>query len=1334
MTFPEHIAKTLSAKTGLTAMLRAFLSGEGTGAPSSPRKPKRHRYLFLTALVPVCLLLMAGVLVSSAFAEGECGSCRAWWHLVSNARPTNLHASGARVNEVQEITVTATGGNVFVTEQGGIEEVLAGEKELSKLAFAEFAFNATPAEAQTALEGLYGAGDVEVSVGAGGAGSYRVTSHGGLAKAERLNTEFGFLAAPELVGEAVTKQVVEGKSDATIVVAVTNLGDANVSGTPAPVQIADSLPAGFRATSIEALRQGVTPVVLKGQCSLKTVSCEYEHTLTPYAEIELRIGVDVEEPVARSGALNEATVSGGEGFLCKAGVPACGEQVPVGAVAPVSIKRPLTVSSAASPFGLEYYELDNENEGGSADTQAGSHPFQQTTAFALNQTDDARAAAVPKDLSFKWPPGLIGNPTAVARCTIKAFAAKPKPTCPLSSVVGVAMVTINEPGGAGVVVLAEPLFNLEPEVGEPARLGFTPNGVPVFIDPAVRSGGDYGITVHAYNITQSVAFLSSQVTVWGVPGDTRHDPARGYSCLGSVGDVCSLPESSPPSFLALPTSCPRNPGTGQPEPLQTSVEGDSWLEPKPTGQQPTLASFAMPALDGCNRLPFTPSIRVTPDSEEASRPTGLKVDVHVPQEESVNAEGLSEADPRDITVALPQGIAIDPSGGDGLQACSEGLVGYKGSEELPSQPGTQTDVFTPTLPGSVNALAAGETEPLQPGINFCANASKIATATIKTPILANPIEGAVYLAAQESNPFGSLVAIYIVAEDPVSGVLVKLAGQVHLTESGQLVSTFENSPQAPFEDAEFHFFGGERAPLASPARCGTYTASASFTPWSAEPGAPPLASSSSFNITSGPNGQPCPGSSLPFTPTLTADTINNQAGEFSPLSTTIGREDGDQNLSAVQIHFPPGISGLLSHVPLCAEQQANEGTCPEASLIGETTVSAGVGNDPVAVTGGKVFITEKYHGAPFGISVVNPVKAGPYDLEHTANQHPTCDCVVVRGKIEINPATAALTVTTNSEGEGYSIPHIIEGIPVQIKKVNVTVTRHEFTFNPTNCSKFEVTSTISSFEGGAVNSSTPFRAANCANLAFSPKFEAFTQGNGKTKGNGASLTAKVTYPKVPQGTDADIRYVKVELPKALPSRLETLQKACTAAQFKKNPAGCPEASLIGHAVVHTQLLPVPLEGPVYFVSNGGEAFPNLVMDLQGDNVTVELVGDTFISKAGVTSTTFKTVPDEPFESFEIVLPEKRYSALGATTNLCKPVETKVVKKKVTVKRHGKKVKVTRKVSENVAAPLVMPNEFIGQNGAVMKENTAIQVTGCPKARKAVKKKKLTKGKKGAKKR
>jgi hypothetical protein len=310
---------------------------------------------------------------------------------------------------------------------------------------------------------------------------------------------------------------------------------------------------------------------------------------------------------------------------------------------------------------------------------------------------------------------------------------------------------------------------------------------------------------------------------------------------------------------------------------------------------------------------------------------------------------------------------------------------------------------------------------------------------------------------------------------------------------------------------------------------------------------------------------------------------------------------------------------------------------------------------------------------------VNPAKAGPFDLEATAAHHPACDCLVVRAKIEVNPITTALTITSDNEGP-YKIPQYIDGIPLQIKHVNVTITRNGFTFNPTNCNRMSIGGSLASAEGASHALSVPFQATNCATLGFAPKFAVSTSAK-TSRADGASLAVKLTYPRVLFGSQANIQTVKVELPKQLPSRLPTLQKACLAATFEANPAKCPTASIVGHAKAITPLIPVPLEGPVYFVSHGGEAWPSLIVVLQGYGVTVDLVGTTSISKAGITSSTFKTVPDAPVGSFELTLPEGPFSALTTNGSICK-------------------------------SSLQMPTEFVAQNGAEIHESTRIAVDGC----------------------
>ncbi len=1014
-----------------------------------------------------------------------------------------------------------------------------------------------------------------------------------------------------------------------IILRAENLSSAPAEGEVDPIVVEDTLPTGLTATSISGKAEyNIQNEEEKSYftCEMTpTLSCSFAEALKPYEMVEVTIGVDVAAN-APSGGLNRGSITGGGG-------------------ATASVAKPVVVSSTPAPFGVEHYDLTARNEDGSLDTQAGSHPYQLTSIIDLNQTYGVQAtfgglsepelAPVQplKDLKFQLPPGLVGNATVIPQCTEQEFTTfipdifggEDDNQCPDDTAIGVAAVTVAVTGSHTAVV---PVFNLVPNVGEPVRFGFQIEGIHVYLDTSVRTGGDYGVTVSVSNINQGAGFESTEFTLWGVPSDPSHHDSRGWACLaGNLPYSCPAEVATQPKpFLLYPTSC-----TG---PMRTTVLADSWNEIGDFASGESIShdeSGKQIGLDGCNRLDFNPSIAAAPDTTAGSTPSGLTVDVHVPQEVSLTPTGLGEADVQDTTVALPAGVQISPAGADGLLACSVGEVALQSAD-----------------------------------LGTCPEGAKIGTVEIKSPLLPNPLEGAAYLATQDENPFGSLVALYLVAQDPVSGVLVKVAGKVVPDPvTGQLVATFEDTPQLPFEDLKLDFFGSARAPLSTPPLCGTYTTTTSIAPWS---GNAPATPSSNFRIASGPNGAPC-SDPQPFAPGFEAGSTNIQAGAFTPFELTMSRPDGDQTLSRVEMEMPAGLLGTLSTVKLCPEPQAQAGTCGEESLIGHTIVSAGLGNDPYTVTGGKVFITGPYKGAPFGLSIVNPAKAGPFDL----------GSVVVRAQIRVDPHDAHLTIVSDP------LPTILDGIPLQLQHVQVTVERPEgFTFNATNCDPKQIVGTLGSSEGATASVSTRYQVTNCADLAFRPKFSVSTAGK-TSRANGASLHVKLTYPTGPY--DANIARVKVELPKRLPSRLTTLQKACPAATFEANPAACPAASLIGSATATTPVLPVPLTGPAYFVSHGGEAFPSLIVVLQGYGVTVDLVGSTFISKQGITSSTFKTVPDVPVGSFELTLPEGRYSALAANGNLCK-------------------------------AALSMPTEFVGQNGVAVHQSTKIRATGCPRAKRA----------------
>jgi hypothetical protein len=469
----------------------------------------------------------------------------------------------------------------------------------------------------------------------------------------------------------------------------------------------------------------------------------------------------------------------------------------------------------------------------------------------------------------------------------------------------------------------------------------------------------------------------------------------------------------------------------------------------------------------------------------------------------------------------------------------------------------------------------------------------------------------------------------------------------------------------------------------------------------------------------------------PFNPRAITGTQSNAAGTYSPFYLRLIREDGEQELTRFSTIMPPGLTGNLTGIPFCSDaaiQAARERTgphgggeeetnpsCPAASQIGHTTVEAGVGS-VLAQTPGRLYLAGPYNGASLSLVSITSAKVGPFDL----------GTVVIRFALRINPITTQVEVDATGSDP---IPHIIKGIVVHARDIRAYIDRPNFIKNPTSCEHLQISNVITG--AGAdpanpadqqpVNVTSAFQAADCASLAFKPIFKVSTSGK-TSRANGASLTVKLTYPNAPQGTQANIAKVKVDLPKQLPSRLTTLQKACTAAQFNTNPAGCPAASVVGHATAITPLIPVPLVGPAYFVSHGGEAFPSLIVVLQGYGITIDLVGSTFISKSGITSSTFKTVPDQPVGSFELTLPQGKYSALAANGNLCSVTNTVTVKKKVTVRVKGHKKTVTRKVKESVAGSLTMPTAFVAQNGAVIHQSTPISVTGCAKVKPAAKKK------------
>ncbi len=1083
---------------------------------------------------------------------------------------------------------------------------------------------------------------------------------------------------------------------AILEVGATDAGDVGVIATSKPVTITDTLPPNLEAVKITGaaasrqLAENSMSCQPEPPTQARTVSCTTRpETFPPFEQLQVRIEVNVKSG-ATIGERNEVNVQGGEQEgqpgVAMPSVPALGQ--------------PLSVNGQQTAFGVQEggYVLTPELEGGEPDRQAGSHPFQLTTALNLNETTEPNAEgvtgaapALPKHLTFNLPPGLIGDPRAIPPCPTADFDAINNGVnlCPAQSAIGVGVVTLAHisPTPSSDTTYAVPLWNLEPANGEPARLGFEVDNVPVALDTSLRSNGDYGVSVSVSNVPETVQLLSSEVTIWGVPGEASHDQQRGWACVDGgeyaekLGEeVRCLPpgQHSSSAFLTLPTSC-----TG---PLGTTVQGESWpfraLGGEP-GQVFTLqgpqTEAELPGLEGCAAVPFSPSITAESTEHAASSPTGLDVNVKVPQETTVEAGGPpGESDVKSTSVTLPAGVQLNPSAADGLEACSEQQIGFEG----------QAATADPFSPGADQPLRfrLQEHEP-----NSCPEHSKVGSVRIKTPLLEQELHGSVFLATPAplreagNNPFNSLIALYIVAEDPEAGIRVKLAGEGELNETtGQVTTRFENTPQVPFEELHVELFAGPRASLGTPAFCGGYSSEASFAPWSGTPALQALSEPAALNIETGPEGTPCPAGQQPFAPGMRAGVTNLQGGAFTTFTLDLSRPAADQPVTGLSVRLPPGNAAMLSSVSPCPEPQASLGTCGQESEIGQAVASSGLGPDPFTVTGGRVYITGPYQGAPFGLSIVTPAVAAPFDLGN----------VVVRSKIEVDPHTAQVTISSGLPTIVQGVGYPKSGVPLQLRQIYVSVDRPNFEFNPTNCAAMRVEGTVTGAQGASANVSSPFQATGCQGLPFSPGVSATTKGQ-TSKADGASLG--LTFKS--KSGEAHIAKTIITIPATLPARLTTIQKACLAKVFEANPAVCPEGSDIGTAVVHTPVLKSPVTGPIYLVSHGNAAWPDAELVLQGEGITVILDGQTAIKK-GVTTSSFPSVPDVPFETVQVALPEGPHSAL--TTNL-------------PLKDHY----------DLCGQHLTIPTQLAGQNGTLTNETVNVEVQGCT-AVKAGKRRKLTK--------
>jgi hypothetical protein len=878
-------------------------------------------------------------------------------------------------------------------------------------------------------------------------------------------------------------------------------------------------------------------------------------------------------------------------------------------------------------------------------TQAGGHAPWGVSDFTVNNTGGVPSGGVVKRVRFDAGPGESTNPEAVPKCTMEEFGEVealpstgfyPESKCSATSKIGVNEVTVFA-GEAGDVPLIGTVYNLVQsqrlasefgvalELPIPLTKGFLEKGFAehpldlpepekklteealegkqYFAHTLIEGHIEWASDYHDYyeiNVSTTLPLIRSRLNLEGNIGE-------GAGEFGSGG------------FLTNPTSCT---GTGPQTTSTVMIES--------TEGQVAEKQYTTPVgTENCGVLPFAPTFSLIPGSGEtgSDAPDGVTAEATLPHDHS--SEGLDSSQLKTASITLPEGMTMNPSAAHGLEACTPKQARIKSTT---------------------------------PGVE-CPEASKIGTVTLNVPGLPpESLQGNIYLGGPESGPItGSPYTMYVDAESARYGISVRLKASVVPNETtGRLTATFSENPEQPFSNIKMHFNGGALAPIANPLVCGAATTETSFSPYSGTASVSPLVSP--FGVDSNGSGGAC-ASPLPFSPTqVTRNQPPSKAGANTSYALELERASGQQYISQVETTLPAGLVGLIPAVTQCGEPQAGKGECSGASQIGTVRVAAGAGPTPYQFSG-NVYLTGPYNGAPFGLSIVVPAVAGPFNLGN----------VVTRGTITVDPYTARVTATS-------SLPTIVKGVPLRLRKLTVEINRQGFLRNPTNCGVLATESTFTGFVPGVSGNATallssPFQVGECNKLAFKPTFKAST-GAKTSKANGASLMTTITQP----AGQANIKSVLVQLPVQLPSRLTTLQKACTEATFAVNPYKCPSGAFVGGATVVTPTLPGKLTGPAILVSHGGAAFPDLDLVLEDVGVRVILVGKTDIKK-GITTTNFATPPDAPASSVTVNLPVGSHSALAANGNLC-------------------------------ASKLVMPTTITGQNGVTIKQNTTITVSGC----------------------
>jgi hypothetical protein len=888
----------------------------------------------------------------------------------------------------------------------------------------------------------------------------------------------------------------------------------------------------------------------------------------------------------------------------------------------------LPTGALGEDFGLKEFEVSFSEKDGSPATQAASHPYAMKTNFFAKTEEVKKGEVLPvepiKDANFSQIEGFAGNASAVPTCSTLDFLNLPRfeeggdltvPACAEGSVVGVVAIYLRPIHEA----LYSPVYMLDPAPGTAAKLGFwAEGGVPVTVDVGVSEEPPYEIVGASTDVSQILTFFGAELTLWGNPASKAHDAERGACRPGGVKknkepDATCPARTSEIPFLTMPSACDR--------PLFSSFETDSWTNPGAwvEGEAPS------PPMIGCGKLSFGPTILASPTTRAAQSPTGLDFDLNVEDEGLTNpSEGATAAsDIEAAIVTLPRGMTINPAQAEGLEVCSEAQLEAESADSAPGE--------------------------------GCPEASKIGTIEVETPLLEGKLlKGSLFVAKPYENPFGSLIAFYIVIKSKELGISIVQPTEVKPDPvTGQLVATTEEIPQLPFSHFRLHFREGARSPLVSPPGCGHFTVEARLFPYS---GAEAVTSTSSFEIVSGPDNSPCPTGPAPFAPGFQAGSQSAAANAYSPFVMRLTRKDGEQDMSKFSFVLPPGVVPRLAGIPYCPEagvaaarartgehggqQELDHPSCPQAAKIGRTVAGAGVGPQLTYVPG-SVYLAGPYHGDPLSAVAITPAVAGPFDA----------GAVVVREALRLNPVTHVGEVDGSASDP---IPHILQGIPLNVRELQVYADKPEFTRNPTNCARLQAASTIwgagtalSPAPETPVTLTSPYQAVNCAKLGFKPKLAIKLKG-GTLRGSHPALKAVVT----PRPKDANFAAAAVRLPHSAFLDQGHIRTICTRVQFAAgdgNGAQCPKGSVYGEAKAWSPLLDEPLEGPV-FLRSSSHNLPDLVIALHG-LVDIDLAARIDSVHGGI-RTSFTDIPDAPVSRFVLDMQGAQKGLIVNSRNLC----------------------------------------------------------------------------------